>query len=329
MNNDDIVERTYGIVAENKVLGQNNILVWPHQKTPWMQGDVQSQMQKVTVKTVDGSGKKVEGTAVTSTAVEARWRPTDSSWSTAPDVQRGEVVELIRYADMNVYFWRERGDGSVARRLETKRLLVSANQTAGEPNPETHYMIEISGHTGAINISTSKANGEISAYHLTLNGKGGAISLGDSEGQEIFLETSTKTIRARNSSGTLVEINDKDLGLYCLENLVAVGKENIIMQAKNITVQAVENIRMDAGKKMALSAGERHDTTAPIIALNGAIQLNGPISQVSTDTDFDATLQGTLRAATDVIGGKVSLVNHPHSGVEKGNDNSGKPVVTE
>lgn len=328
MNNHDIVERTFGIVAENKPLGQNNILVWAHQKTPWMQGDVQSQLQKLTVESVDASGKKIEATAVTDTAIEAQWRPVDSSWSTAPDVQRGEVVELIRYADMNTYYWRERGDGAVARRLETKRLLVSANREAGIPSPDTHYMIEISGHTGAINITTSKANGEISKYHITLNGAGGAISLGDDEGNEFYLETKEKLIRTRNSSGSMVEMSDKKIGVFCLEDLILVGKEKIIMQAENILIEASENLEVEAGKRIALTAGERFDTTAPIIALNGAIQLNGPISQETTDSNYDATLKGTVTTTVDVIAAGVSLVKHPHKGVERGNDESGSPVPT-
>lgn len=329
MNTDDIVERTYGIVAENKVLGQNDILVWPYQKTPWMQGDVQGQLQKITVKSVDANGKKIESSANTDTVIEAKWRPGDSNWSTAPDVQRGEVVELIRYADMNTYFWRERGDGAAARRVETKRMLVSANKTSGEPNPNTHYMLEISGHTGAINITTSQANGEVSKYHITINATGGIISLGDAEGNEIYLSTKEKIIQLRNSDGSLVQVNEKDIGLWCLENMLLASKENIMLQAKNMKMVATETIEMSAGKTMALEAGQRFDTTSPIIALNGAIQLNGPISQESTTSNYDATLKGTVRTTVDVVAAGVSLVKHPHPNVEKGNSDSDAPKATE
>lgn len=313
MKNEDIVERTYGIVAENKPLGQNTILVWAYQKTPWMQGDVQSQLQQISTKWTDADGNKKEAKARTDVAIEADWRPNDSNWATAPDVQRGECIELLRYADSPVYYWRERGDGAVKRRLETKRLLVSANRTAGDPDPTTHYMLEISGHNGSINLTTSAANGEVSTYAVTLNGKEGMASLCDGEGNEFFIATKDKVVRMRNSDESMVELNEQDVALYCLNNMGIVAKNKIVMKANQLEFIAGESIKH----------------TAPDIYLNGIMHFNGPIVQDTTSTNFDATFKGTLRTSEDMIAGNISLINHPHSGVEKGNDDTGKPVQTE
>lgn len=308
----DIVERTYGVVAENKPLGQNNILVWAHQKTPWMQGDVQSQLQEIKTTTMDANGVKRETRARTDTAIEAIWRPTDSNWATAPDVQRGEVVELLRYADTDAYYWRERGDAAPRRRLETKRLLVSANRTAGDPNPTTHYMLEISGHTGAINLTTSAANGELTTYAFTLNGKEGMASLSDGEGNEITISSKDKVIRARNQEGSLIEINEQDIGFFCLGNLALLAKQTIQLEAKNVVIKASQSI----------------DATAKDISLNGIIHLNGPVVQDKTSSNYDVSLKGNVKTTEDVIAGNISLRQHPHDGVEKGNDNTGKPQGT-
>lgn len=314
----NIVERTYGIVAENKVLGENTILVWSTQKTPWMEGDVQSQLQSVTTKGVDASGKAIEVKSRTDTAIEAIWEPTDSSWATAPDVQRGEQVELIRYSNQNIYYWRERGNGANKRRLETKRLMVSASKTAGEPNIDTHYMIEISGHTGAINISTCKANGELAAYAFTLNGKGGMASLSDGDGREFVIDSVNDAISMRNASETLVEINQQDINFYALGTANLVAQENFIVEARNIVFKVGEIIQF--------TAGSQFDCTAPDISLNGAIHLNGPISQDSSASGgFDATFKGKITSDGDVVAEGVSVANHDHGGVETGGGTTEKP----
>lgn len=319
MNESAIVERTYGIVAENKVLGQNSILVWPIQKTPWMQGDLQSNLQSVTANAVDASGKSIQAMARTDTAIEAQWEAPDSNWATAPDVQRGESVELFRYADQNVYYWRERGNGAAMRRLETKRMLVSANKTAGTPDPSTHYMLEISGHTGAINLTTAKSNGELAAYTFTLNGKGGMASLSDDVGQEIVLDTSKKVIRLRNEEETMIELNEQDIAISALGSIGVLGKETIKFQCKNFQAVVDETFSVDASTSFSV--------TSPNIYLNGAMHFNGPIVQDSSAAGgYDVSLKGTVKTTADVQAGNISLTGHAHDGVERGTGTSNKPV---
>lgn len=322
-----IVEQWYGMVAENKPLTTNNILVWNTQRTSWMQGDVQSKMQTVTTKSVDSSGKPIEAKAVTDVAHEATWLATDSSWTTAPDVQRGEIVEILRFADKNQYFWRERGDGVVQRRLETKRMMVSGNANAGVPSSETHYMLEVSGHTGAINLSTPMSNGELTTYLLTLNGKGGMASLSDGEGNEILIDSKNKICRMRNASQSTFELNDQDVSITALGDLGFVVKGDFIARAQSIDFQVKNDILLVAGKAMTMKAGTLIGMTAPDIALNGIIHLNGPIVQDSSPSgDFTATMKGPVIVQQDVTAGSISLINHLHPGVQTGGGQTGKPV---
>lgn len=316
-----IVAHYYGMVAENKPLSTNNILVSPTQRTPWLSGDMQSNLQSVQVTTQDATGKAITATTNTDIVHEATWLPTDSNWTTAPDVQRGEIVEIIKFADKNQYYWRERGDGIATRRLETKRLMISGSTTAGDPSTDTHYMLEFSGHKGSVNLSTSKANGEVASYLVTLNGKNGMLSLRDDSGREVLIDSANDIIRLRNNNGSLVELNEQDIGIYALGNVGWINKGTADINAKNFFFRATEDINFIAGKSINL--------TAPLITENGAIQLNGPISQVSsTSGGYDASFKGSITTVGDVkaVNGKVSLGNHLHDGVEKGNDTSNKPV---
>ena len=55
---------------------------------------------------------------------------------------------------------------------------------------------------------------------------------------------------------------------------------------------------------------------APNVEIVGAVQQSGG----------DVTVESTLTAGTDVVGGGISLKNHVHSGVQPGAGNTGAPV---
>lgn len=323
-----IVEHFYGMVAENKPLSTNNILVSPSQRTPWLSGAMQSNLQSLNVSTTDAQGNKVTATANIDTVHEATWLPTDSSWTTAPDVQRGEIVEIIKFADKNQYYWRERGDGIAKRRLETKRLMISGSATAVAPSEDTHYMFEVSGHKGSINISTPMVNGEVASYLFTLSGKTGMASLSDNSGREIVMDSVNDIIRMRNNNGTLFELNEQDVGIYALGNVGWINKGTADISAKNFFFHATEDINFTAGKNINFTAANGSvTTTAENIIENGVIQLNGPISQTSSPNgDYTASFKGAVNSEKDFAAKGISLVGHLHKLVKSGTDNSGGPV---
>ena len=55
---------------------------------------------------------------------------------------------------------------------------------------------------------------------------------------------------------------------------------------------------------------------APDVEIVGAVQQSGG----------DVTVESTLTAGTDVVGGGISLKTHVHSGVQPGAGTSGPPV---
>jgi phage baseplate assembly protein gpV len=67
--------------------------------------------------------------------------------------------------------------------------------------------------------------------------------------------------------------------------------------------------------------------SAPTITLNGAIVLNGPITQSSASgLGTSASMIGPLSVTNDVTAGGKSLEHHVHSGVVAGGANTGQPV---
>lgn len=68
------------------------------------------------------------------------------------------------------------------------------------------------------------------------------------------------------------------------------------------------------------NASSSFTVNAPSIVLNGAVE------QGSGSYAGDASFSGTVNADVDVIAAGVSVVNHPHSDVQPGTGNSGKPI---
>ncbi|MFN1150083.1 Gp138 family membrane-puncturing spike protein [Serratia liquefaciens] len=64
---------------------------------------------------------------------------------------------------------------------------------------------------------------------------------------------------------------------------------------------------------------------APNIILNGAVTINGPLTQGKGEAGGTATLLGPLGVDNDVTAAGISLQNHTHSGVQSGSNNTGKP----
>lgn len=70
-----------------------------------------------------------------------------------------------------------------------------------------------------------------------------------------------------------------------------------------------------------LVIGLKNNTFTLNVNENGGLT----ISAKSFTINSDVTINGTLTATTDVVGGGISLKNHTHSGVTAGSGNTGKP----
>lgn len=235
-----------GLVTENKPLSTKTILVNPLELLPGQQGDQSSQLKRVAV-----SGKDFKSTFYTNNSREAEWLPSDSRFITAPDVRRGEKVRLYQYGDSNKWYWKEMGDGRSKRRGETVILGASGYfklNDSGLPEEkdiiENYYRVEMSGHRKCINIVTANKNGEKSIYKLLLDGARGVIALGDALGNEIYLNTDNKLINIKNSEGTFVCLDKKNLLLFAQEkmllqsNYIGIKAKDLVVTTTNTTLTA-------------------------------------------------------------------------------------------
>lgn len=93
-----------------------------------------------------------------------------------------------------------------------------------------------------------------------------------------------------------------------------------------IEVAAGHNITVTTPGKLVANAQGGTEITSPTIVLNGAVTINGSLSQGMGPGGGNATMLGPITVTNDVTAGGKSLQNHVHSGVQTGSGQTGKPV---
>lgn len=218
-----------GIAVENKVLGDKSLKVTPHEKFPFMDGELAARVDTMEYNTTDKDGKATGGTAFVSNDITARWLP-ESNRLTAPDIQRGERVSLWQYANNDKYYWRSMGLDDYLRRLETVIWGINANPNAKkksqgdvgndfEFDPDDMYFVEFSSHSKMVTFSTSKKNGEFCAYDFQFDMANGKVVLQDDLGNFQFLDSKNTHLKMQNMLGTYFELNKQNMRGYAPQNI--------------------------------------------------------------------------------------------------------------
>jgi hypothetical protein len=122
------VFRTVGIgrIDTNKELGSKTVDVVPIEWLPMRDGELTGNETAETYQTKDIDGNAVSGGMISSNSITATWLPSGSNRLTAPDVRRGERVEILQTADHDKYYWRTMGLDDNLRKLETIIFGISA-----------------------------------------------------------------------------------------------------------------------------------------------------------------------------------------------------------
>jgi len=232
-----------GVAAENKKLGQRVLEVTPIEDSPMIDGEINSAKVNDTVQSEDANGGKFNVKTTTANSIPATWLPMGSgNRNSAPDVRRGEVVMLYRFADEDKFFWTTLHDDLALRKLETVVWAFSGTKDEGvtEVTAESYWFIEVSTHKGQINIQTSKANGEFCAWNVQLNAKEGFFQIKDDVGNVFHFDAKEKQLSMLNADGTYLDINKQNMTINVPETLTII--------AKNVIEQIGEDVNTTVGK---------------------------------------------------------------------------------
>lgn len=225
-----------GLVAANKPLDTRVIDVTPIEDTSMIDGDINSGATDYKAESKDSDGSVYKAEVKTALTISATWLPMGTSnRMTAPDVRRGELVAIYRFADTDEYWWTTLKDDLHLRKLETVIYAFSGTKDeSAKPNSENTYFLEISTHKKLVHFHTSKANGEPFIYDIQINTEEGFIKIQDDDGQFIILDSKERRIIAQNKDKSKVDIDKR--------NIFIDAPDLIEMRARKIASYSQENL---------------------------------------------------------------------------------------
>lgn len=248
-----------GEVQENKALNSDVIEVLLKEITPSQSGEIKSNPKELEAKGQDASGEHYTTKTVTNSGIHnCVWLPHGSNRLTAPDVRRGEEVEVYQFADDDsVYYWVPSGMTDHLRRLETVVYGFNAN-----PNPDTsdtptngkveqrqppkysdYYTFEISTHTKQITLRTVQLNGEKTSFIVQFNTGDGSFNLVDGEGNVISLDSLESIFTLRNSRGSELVIDKNEIRVSAAD-LIELKTKLVKVICKTLNIKANDLIDM-------------------------------------------------------------------------------------
>ncbi|MNL52858.1 hypothetical protein D3C87_1760660 [compost metagenome] len=92
-----------------------------------------------------------------------------------------------------------------------------------------------------------------------------------------------------------------------------------------VEVAAGHDITLTTPGKLTASAQGGTEITSPTIVLNGAVTINGSLSQGMGPGGGSATMLGPVTVTNDVKAAGISVSTHKHGGVQTGGGSTGGP----
>lgn len=205
-----LVLYSLGIVVITKQAGSDQITVYPVEEIPVVLGPISKATKQLNISMPDATGAIKNSAASSKSTITATWIPDgDNNRMTAPDVVANETVKIYRYADTDKYYWTTIFREPSLRRLEDVVYMygnIPDGQTPYDEN--TSYWVEYSTVGKFIKIHTSANDGEKCEYDITLDTSLGSLTIQDSLGNIIVLDSAagklTATINNEVDVNTLV-----------------------------------------------------------------------------------------------------------------------------
>lgn len=237
-----------GVVAKNKSLKSRVIEVTPIEATPMANGELTDNTVSYKASAVDTQGSAYQVEVPTTNTVKATWLPMHSSNRvTAPDVRRGELVVLYRFADTDDFWWATLKDDLELRKLETVIYAFSGTrEESAKPSAENTYFLEISTHNKLVHFHTSKADGEPFIYDIQINTKDGNITIRDDAGNYFSFDSKERQLELKNVDGTHIDLNKKDLTITVPETYTLQAK-NVVERIGESLDHTSDSIRIETG----------------------------------------------------------------------------------
>lgn len=184
---------SFGIVVEDKPPGTDYVLVSPIEELNLQESGL------IREKTKNFVGNKKSISSVnfdteheSKNFVRAKWYDiSGGNRTSAPDVVASETVLLLKYGDVDEYFWCDFGREPGLRRLEDVLYSFSNLSSPGAAyDKDSSYWIRVSTRDKFLHIHTADNDGELTTFDIKLDTKAGYIEIKDGLGN--FIEMNSR-----------------------------------------------------------------------------------------------------------------------------------------
>lgn len=235
---------SWGLVAENPAVNQHNIMVIPTEYRLGHAESIVTNPQEDELEYESDEGVEVVK-VLHNTAIECKWMKLNSNRVTPPNVRRNDDVIIMRLGNTDRYYWLDFNIANV-KRLETAVWAWSADPDNPMADDLSNaYTLEISTHGKLITLTTTQANGEPFGYTHQYNTGDGRVTLEDTDGNSVYLDSAEREIGMINSDGTSFKLNKKDIEAYAPNNIAWTAVKSISFSCKQMTIVASDSLAIE------------------------------------------------------------------------------------
>lgn len=290
------VKMFFGLVAEDRPLTSRLIKVFVKEMSPHATGALSDNTSSESFSLKGSDGKAISGNVKTTSCVTAEYLDLIPNRSFPPDVVKGEQVILFQYANSDIYYWISAGRDDKLRRGEILRFGASDDMAVVKDLTDANtYFIELDTKVSKrIRLSTCKSNGEAFKYELIFDAKNNKLILGDDKNNQVEMYSDTPRVVMHNTSGTTVDLNDKNLLLVAMQDMLIRADGSMLVKTPNLEVVA-DSIVITAGN---ISYGGEGGSGGAV-AVKGNVAMDGNVA-ISQDTQIsgNVTVAGTVTASS-------------------------------
>lgn len=224
-----------GIVVRDIVKGENVIDVYPIEKIPDVQPDLQKE-EDIKANVDTGCGK-ITIELKKEKIIKATWLSLHQyNRITPPTVRKGEFVEIYRMSNADMFFWDTLNNNPILRKEEHIIYAISdKDQPDPNENIENMYYLEIDTFEKFIKLHTTNKYGEYTTFDMKIDTKNGNIKFSDGKGNNIVWDsTKDQYIMTLHNDYTLN--TDKTIHTNT-ENETKNIKQNLIINLDHIAIQ--------------------------------------------------------------------------------------------
>jgi len=263
-----------GIAVEDKVYDTRLLKVYISELAPYITGEIKDLTGKEKISIFNNDKKENEDVEIDSTnIVIAEYFGLHTNRVFPPDIRKGEQVLVIKFSDIDKFFWLSLGRDDRLRRREVFRLAISDDDRIDKDLDEDNtYFIEMDTlFNKRIRLITSKSDGEKYRYSIVIDALNNYVSIYDDDDNYIILESDIPRIKLKNKSKSVIDINDEDIFIACKRDISMHAGRQFVLKTPTET-RIVDNVSKLKTHKQTVEANSIY-MDCPAVEINGVVKV--------------------------------------------------------